>query len=116
MITQEGNILKIKKTLAVLIIIIFILFTISFVTYLIDSYRIDNNYKPIFIVHKDQLNDGGTTVYYGIGYQLITWKMLNPDMKSSMSGMYYLVGIEKHYIGGFNINLEPKVELMESSE
>jgi len=100
-----------KNKFIIVILIIFIVAFISILTYIIDSQRLENHQTPIFILHTDNLNDGGTTVYYGIGYQLINWKRINPDNVNTV-----LVGIEKHFIIGIDIYVEkPKVELKETS-
>lgn len=90
---------------ALLIIALFSLFS-----YIIDSYRVDNNLAPIFIIHTEKFDDGGTAAYYGLGYQIIKWNRISSD-----SPDYVLVGVEKHYIFGFNTNMnEPKIDLSES--
>lgn len=55
----------------------------------IDSYKFFNNEKPLFILKTTQFTDGGTTFYYGPGYQLIDWNILQFDDKKQKS-FYYL--------------------------
>lgn len=46
------------------------------------------------IFHTDSINDGGTKVYYGLGYQIIVWNQLSDD------GNEILSKIEAHFIIG----------------
>lgn len=103
--------MKWKKRVIVAVIIITVCFIISLGTYFVDSKRIVNDKIPIFILHTDHLDDGGTTVYYGFGYQLIHWKRLTEITNQ------YLTGIETHYLFGWNNPLnDPKIELKVESD
>ena len=99
------------KIVIILSIIIFLLFIVSISTYLIDSHRIENNQPPIFILHTNRYDDGGTISYFGFGYQLIKWKRSASEDDYS-KGIEFLVGIEKHYLFGIRGYVdEPQVEL-----
>lgn len=64
---------KYKKILAFVILLI----AIGLVTYNIDSKRISSEEKPIFVVPTLVAKDGGSTVYRGLGYKVIRWKMIS---------------------------------------
>jgi hypothetical protein len=64
---------KYKKIVAFCIVLI----AIGFVTYNIDSKRISQDEKPIFVVPTSVAKDGGTTIYRGLGYKVIRWKMMS---------------------------------------
>ena len=68
------------------------LLLISSVTYYINIKRIAVNMLPIFTIKTENLNDGGTIIYYGIGYQIIFWKKLSDEP------YYYYTGVEYHYL------------------
>lgn len=64
---------KYKNILAFVIVFI----TIGFITYSIDSKRISREEKPIFVVPTSVAKDGGSTLYRGLGYKIIRWKMVS---------------------------------------
>ncbi|GMQ63567.1 hypothetical protein [Vallitalea maricola] len=66
--------INIKKVILVLIIILIPVFTYS-----IDSKLVLQDKKPIFVVKTGMYKDGGTTEYWGLGYQVIKWNMLTID-------------------------------------
>lgn len=72
-----------KKT--ILTIVAIILLATVFGT--IDSSRFFANKEPIFILNKTSYSEGGTTFYYGLGYQFIDWHILSYDQKKEKS--YY---------------------------
>ncbi len=51
----------------------------------IDTYRFSNGKNPIFALYKTSYTDGGTTFYYGPGYQLIDWYILGYDQEKEKS-------------------------------
>ena len=73
---------------------IFLLFTLSLLSYMWDNRRINDGQKPIFIFHIDSMNDGGTNIYYGLGYQIIDWNTISDD------GTHISSGVESHYLFG----------------
>lgn len=63
-----------KKTKIKILIILLILISLHFITYSIDLKRVSDSKKPIFVVISlPFIKDGGTAIYYGIGYQVIKW-------------------------------------------
>ena len=100
---------KLSKTTIICLSVLLVLILFSIISFAVDSNRVDNGKKPILCIMKFGLNDGGTTVYYGLGYQIINWKRFSPDNPDKM-----LVGIEKHYmVGMVDPSYKPKIELME---
>lgn len=45
----------------------------------IDIQGFMNQQKPIFTFHTVSYKDGGTTFYYGTGYQLVEWNVLSQN-------------------------------------
>ena len=66
---------------------------ITFALYSVDCVRVDNQQKPLFCIVLIGVDDGGTKVYRGFGYQIIVWRRLtSPGM--------YLYGVERHFLFG----------------
>lgn len=53
---------------------IFLLLALIF--FAIDYLRIQKQEKPIFCILKDEVNDGGTKIYLGLGYKVIDFNTL----------------------------------------
>lgn len=99
-----------KKRKKIIIIFTFIFITLlTFVLFgIIDYNRFMNDNTPIFIVKKNCLDDGGTTEYIGVGYQLINWKFIDDEV----STIQYKVGKEVHFFCFIDLlEDEPSVEL-----
>jgi hypothetical protein len=95
-----------KKHLKRAAILLCVFFCISLLTYFADSGLADQGGKPIFSVPYAHVNDGGSTGYLGLGYQIIKWHSF-----ADQKGNYY-VGVEKHYLIGIRINFDkPSVPL-----
>lgn len=76
---------------------------------LIDVCRFSKGKPPIFIVKSDVLNDGGTKIYYGIGYQMIEWKKIDD---TELQKVQYLIGREFHFLfWQIDPKNGPKIEL-----
>lgn len=87
------------------------LFVLSITTYMIDSNLVEDNKKPIFIFHTTCLNDGGTQIYYGFGYQIINWNIIGENEN------IILKGIEKHYLLDIVDPIKgPNIKLNETEE
>lgn len=99
---------KYKKILACVIALI----TIGFVTYNIDSKRISREEKPIFVVPTLVAKDGGTTIYRGLGYKVIRWKMISIRQVDGNEVNGYMTGYEiSTMFNSHNINDGPKKDL-----
>lgn len=66
-----------KKVLKLIVAIIIAIVVLGGVTFLIDSSAIKSGKEPIIAVNVNQLNDGGTIEYMGLGYKIIDFNMLN---------------------------------------
>ena len=98
-----------KKQLRFLLTLILVLFFSFFIFGFIDYNRFMDGKIPIFIINKDILNDGGTTIYYGVGYQLIDWKIIDSE---EIIKIKYKVGKELHVLRYINpLTDKPNVEL-----
>lgn len=64
-----------KKT----IFLLFLLVSFAFILGAIDSFRFLKNQKPLFVLWEINLKDGGTTFYFGPGYELIDWHITDYD-------------------------------------
>ena len=95
-----------KKLIIILISIFLLLGFVVFSTYFVDLMRISAGKEPLFAICTTEMNDGGSKVYYGLGYQIIMWKRLTdePDILN--------VGYEIHLLFQFVDPLNgPNVEL-----
>lgn len=85
-----------KKTKIKILIVLLILIGLHFITYSIDSKRVSESRKPIFvIISLPFIKDGGSAIYYGIGYQVIKWH------KSDANSDERFLGFEIHRIPFF---------------
>lgn len=99
---------KYKKIFAIVILLI----TIGLVTYNIDSKRISGDKKPIFVVPTLVAKDGGSTVYRGLGYKVIRWKMISIRQVDGNEVQGLMTGYEiSTMFNSQNINDGPKKEL-----
>ena len=98
-----------KRLIISIIVILSVLFAASLLFFQWDIARVNAGEKPLFIIHTDSLNDGGTNFYYGLGYQIIKWNRFSND------GNTIFVGTECHYIFGMidPFHDEPTVNLNE---
>ncbi|QLY81554.1 hypothetical protein [Clostridium intestinale] len=99
---------KYKKIVACVILLI----GMGFITYNIDSKRISQDEKPIFVVPTSVAKDGGTTVYRGLGYKVIRWKMISIRQVDGNEVQGLMAGYEiSTMFKSQNINDGPKKEL-----
>ena len=96
---------KAKRRVKVLFIILVCVLGCSLGTFFIDASLAEQGDRPIFSIPYAHVNDGGSTGYLGLGYQIITWRKIQEDNS-------YLVGVEKHYMMGIDIDFSgPKIPL-----
>lgn len=99
---------KYKNILAFVILLI----AIGFVTYNIDSKRISREEKPIFVVPTLVAKDGGSTVYRGLGYKVIRWKMISIRQVDGNEVQGFMTGYEiSTMFKSQNTNDGPKKDL-----
>lgn len=60
---------KIRNSL----ITILLLFAIHEITFVLDRNAIEKGNKPSFALNLVRYKDGGSVVYYGLGYQVLRW-------------------------------------------
>lgn len=69
-----------KKGLKILLSIIGIIILLGLIFYTVDYFRIIKNKTPIFCILENEVNDGGTKIYLGLGYKIIDFhKVKNED-------------------------------------
>ena len=85
--SKKGNKIKLKKRLLLAVLGVLLLLICFTIFGIIDIKRFQDGKEPVFIVEKIIEKDGGTTLYYGIGYQLISWNRL--DEKGHFVGKEY---------------------------
>jgi len=85
-----------RKTKIKIFKVLLILIGLHFITYSIDSIRVSESRKPIFvIISLPFIKDGGSAIYYGIGYQVIKWHKFDENSQER------LLGFEIHRIPYF---------------
>lgn len=94
-----------KKIILIASIIIFFIIIIHLLTYFFDSYQITKNKKPFFSFPLVYIKDGGTTIYFGFGYQVIYWHFLEIIEKEGIEINGYKTGYEIHNL--FNLKYIP---------
>lgn len=87
----------IKRIALIAGIVLLALAVLSVTFYQVDKARVEADKKPVFALIHSACNDGGTTFYYGLGYQIVHWNRIAEQ--DEMRG--YLVGKEYHYLVGF---------------
>lgn len=68
-----------QKVLKILLVILIIIIILGVLFFLVDYTRTKKGEKPIFCISNPAgiYKDGGTIEYYGIGYKIIDFNMLN---------------------------------------
>ena len=65
-----------KKGLKITLIVLEMFVLLALIFFTIDYSRVQKQEKPIFCILKDEVNDGGTKIYLGIGYKVIDFHTL----------------------------------------
>lgn len=81
------------KFLIIILAIMFVMAMFSICTYHYDKTMATNGNEPKFVIHTVTINDGGSKVYYGLGYQIIMWNQLTSD-----DSQIKLKGTETHFL------------------
>lgn len=66
-----------KKGLKITLIILGILILLALIFFAIDYSRVQKQEKPLFCIKVETYRDGGTKEYYGLGYKIIDFNMLD---------------------------------------
>ena len=93
-----------KKVLIIIGAILLLLLILSIIFFSVDYIRVQNQQNPIFAVKTDEVNDGGSIIYTGLGYKIIDYNRA-------------VDGYDEMKIGSIFMNYEePKDESMEDSK
>ena len=68
--------LRVKPNKIDVVIILAVILLIS-ILITVDCIRVNNGDKPVFCVFKDMYLDGGTIEYYGLGYKIIDYNVID---------------------------------------
>ncbi len=74
------------KALIITVTIVFLIAIFSICTYHYDKAMATDGKEPKFVIHMVTINDGGSKVYYGLGYQIIMWNQLTSDSQTKLKG------------------------------
>ena len=66
-----------KKTLIIIGVILIVLVVIALTFFGVDYFRVQNQENPIFAIKTDEVNDGGSIIYTGLGYKVIDYNRLD---------------------------------------
>lgn len=66
-----------KKVVKIIGVILGILILLGIIFFAIDYNRAKNNEQPLFCVRIDEVNDGGSRIYLGLGYKVIDFNTLS---------------------------------------
>ena len=66
-----------KKSVKIVGIILGIIIALGIIFFAIDYNRARNNEQPMFCVQIDEVNDGGSKIYLGLGYKVIDFNTLS---------------------------------------
>ena len=103
-----------KSKFTILFVVIVLLLSATIITSRLDYSRIIDGKKPILSFSIASLKDGGTEVFLGFEYQVISWHQLTTDDKNQNG---YLVGEELFYFQLFKYclfipnNIVPYIKL-----
>lgn len=78
-----------NKNIKMIILCLSITIFISLLFLSLDYFRLSNNEKTIFSISFAQYLDGGTIEYYGLGYKIIDYNILN-GYKGIKVGTWFL--------------------------
>lgn len=78
-----------KKYLKHVGIIISLIVLLGIIFFAIDYNRAKGKEKPIFCILKDEVNDGGTRIYLGLGYKVIDFHTINGFYETKI-GSYFM--------------------------
>ena len=85
-----------KRKILIIPMVLFLLITTHLITYKTDQYRISKNKNPLFSVPTVYIKDGGTTIYFGFGYQVIYWHFLSTETIDKKEIKGHETGYEIH--------------------
>ncbi|WP_156136353.1 hypothetical protein [Candidatus Soleaferrea massiliensis] len=77
-----------------------VFFSLSLTSYSVDLSLAKQYKKPVFSLHYMSINDGGSSYYIGLGYQIIMWRKMTGTLS------VYKMGTESYYLWGFKSCME----------
>lgn len=99
--------IKTKKPLIITLAVIVLIVGFSVLTYGINVQRINNGRQPLFVFHANSVNDGGTKIYYGLGYHIVEWNSMFQNTPPEKSDFAELTDIDMNiniiYVRGTDI-------------
>ena len=78
-----------KKFIKMILIVISIIIILGVIFFIVDYNRVKNNEKPMFCILEQEVNDGGTKIYLGLGYKVIDFNTLSGFNKMKI-GSYFM--------------------------
>jgi hypothetical protein len=101
---------KLKNYKRIIVFLVLILLPIA--TRYIDSTLVSADIRPIFVLPGGSYKDGGTTVYYGLGYKAIGWKKITVKQINGKEVSGWMKGYEISFFPHFqDIKDGPQKEL-----
>ncbi|MEN8123250.1 MAG: hypothetical protein ABFS35_23135 [Bacteroidota bacterium] len=103
-----------KRTISIATAVLLGLIALGYFLSRIDYNLVSDNKPPLFSFSLSSIKDGGTTVYQGLGYQIISWHKLSLADENKQG---YQVGTELIYFPFLRYwpflttNLQPGIEL-----
>ena len=95
-----------KKTKIKLFITFILLLCIHFTTFAIDSKLVSQAKQPLFVIRAlPAIKDGGSAIYYGLGYQVIKWHKMESDKRLLAYEIHKIPSFKK-FEDGPNTNLK----------
>lgn len=82
-----------RKVLLIILGVILLMAVILIAIVMVDKIRVENNHRPIFAKQVAVYDDGGTTEYNGLYYQIIRWKRISQNTDGQIG---YEIGTECH--------------------
>ncbi len=78
-----------KKIIRMILIVILIIIILGVIFFIVDYNKVKNNEKPMFCILEQEVNDGGTKIYLGLGYKVIDFNTLSGFNKMKI-GSYFM--------------------------
>lgn len=66
-----------KKGFKITLIIVLFILLLSLIFFIVDYSRASEGKSPVFCIFTDEVNDGGTRIYLGLGYKVIDFNTLS---------------------------------------
>lgn len=88
-------------------ITVILLLCIHFATFAVDSRKVSEAKQPLFVIRAlPAIKDGGSAIYYGLGYQVIRWHKIEPPDKRLFAFEIHRIPFFKNFDNGPELNLK----------